>query len=269
MKKTLISTLIIIGILYLTLCIYFYNIQNSILFRPSPLEDGHNYSYTFEFEERWFDGTDNGVKIHAIYSKPADSTKGLVIYFHGNGGNNDTNSEKFELFMSEGYDVLMPDYRSFGLSEGNLANENDLVGDMKNVYSEMTKEYPEENIFIVGYSLGSGVAAQVAAANNPKGLMIWAPYYSMDDMKNNSYPFLPSVLLRYPLRTDLAIPEIDEPITIFFAGEDELLPLERSIKLVDLLKSTDNYYVLEGQRHGGIFYNKELIKRIPEILEGK
>ena len=269
MKKTTYSFLVTFLLVYVAVCVYFYNIQNSILFNPWPLDQGHIYNYTFDFEERWFDGTDEDVKIHAILSKTPDSSKGLVIYFHGNGGNDDTDPIKFELFMKEGYDVLYPDYRSFGLSTGKLENEEDLVGDMKNVYSEMTKEYSEEDIFILGYSMGSGVAAQVAAVNNPKGLMIWAPYYSMVDMKNNSYPFLPSFLVRYPLRTDLAIPKIDEPITIFFAKEDELLPVEHSIKLVDLLKTNDKFYILEGQGHNGIFHNQELKSRIPEILEGK
>tara|TARA_R110000868_G_scaffold304437_6_gene565017 strand:+ start:655 stop:1473 length:819 start_codon:yes stop_codon:yes gene_type:complete len=266
-KKSLFATGLTIVLLYLAVCVYFYSIQNSILFSPWPLDEGHEYSYEFDFEERWFDVTD-GARIHGILAKTPDSSKGLVIYYHGNGGNDDTDPEKFLLFMREGYDLLYPDYRGFGLSTGKLKNEEDLVGDMKIVYSEMTKEYQEENIFIIGYSMGSGIAAQVAAENNPKGIMIWAPYYSMVDMKNKDYPFLPSFLMRFPLRTDLAIPKIDEPITIFYAGEDEILPVERSIKLTEFLKDSDEFIVLDRQKHGGIFYNDELRRRIPEILEG-
>lgn len=265
MKNPIVVSGITMVLLYVGVCIYFYSIQNSILFRPWPLEQGHEYSYQFDFEERWFEVTDNA-RVHGIHAKTPDSSKGLVIYYHGNGGNDDTNPDKFWLFMNEGYDVLYPDYRGFGQSSGELKNEDDLVGDMKIVYTEMTKEYDEENIFIVGYSMGSGVAAQVAASNDPKGVMIWAPYYSMVDMKNKDYPFLPSFLVRYPLRTDLAIPKIDEPITIFYAGVDEVLPVDRSIKLTELLKESDEYLVLEGQAHGGIFYNDELRTKTREIL---
>ena len=267
-KKSLLSSLFVLVLLYVGVCIYFYNIQNAILFIPRPLPEGHSYKYDFNFEERTFETTD-GATIQAIHAKVQDSSKGLVIYFHGNAGNNDTSPAKFALFMNEGYDVLYPDYRGFGLSTGELKNEDDLVGDMKIVYSEMTKEYEESQIFIVGYSMGSGVAAQVAAANDPKGVMIWAPYYSMVDMKNASYPFLPSFLVRYPLRTDLALQEIDEPITIFYAENDQVLPVERSIKLNQFLDDNDQHFMLKGQQHNGIFFNDEVRRRVPGILERK
>ena len=266
MKKSLLATAITLVFLYIGVCVYFYNIQNAILFMPNPLPVDFQYTYTFEFEERWFDVTDDQ-RIHAIHAKVPDSLRqGLVIYFHGNAGNNNTNSAKFELFMKEGYDVLYPDYRGFGKSTGKLVNEEDLVGDMKMVYSEMKKEYNETDIIVVGYSMGSGVSALVTAVNDPKGLMMWTPYYSMVDMKNSSYPYLPSFLVRYPLRTDLAIPKIDEPISIFYAGEDEILPLERSIKLTSLLDENDQYFVLEGQGHNGLWRNSTLIEEVPKIL---
>ncbi len=263
-KKTIFSTVVTLVGLYLAVCIYFYSIQNAILFNPTKLEEGHIFDYDFNFEERWFE-IEEGVKIHAIHAK-ADSSKGLVIYFHGNGGSADTSPAKFHLFLNEGYDVLYPDYREFGLSTGELKNEQDLVGDMKVVYQEMTKEYEEENIIVLGYSLGSGVAALVATENDPRELVIWTPYYSMVDMKNAEYWFLPTFLVRYPLRTDLALPEIEEPITIFYAGKDVLLPVERGIKLNQFLDENDEYIILEGQGHNGVFHNAELQKKMKEIL---
>lgn len=267
-KKSLFNSGITLSVLYVLICVYFYNIQDDILFHPTPLPEGHTYSYDFDFEERWFEVEDEA-RIHAIHARTDDALKGLVIFFHGNAGNNQTSPKKYTIFLEEGYDVLYPDYRGFGLSTGVIKDEEDLVGDMKHIYVEMTKEYAEENIFLVGYSMGTGIAAQVAAANDPKGLMLWTPYYSMVDMKNNSYPFLPSFLMKFPLRTDKAIPKIDEPITIFYAGADEILPVERSIRLTELLKEEDRYFVLPEQRHGWIHNNPELYNRIPEILEGR
>ena len=147
-----------------------------------------------------------------------------------------------------------------------LKNEDDLVGDMKLLYSEIIKEYDESSIFLLGYSMGSGIAAQVAAENDPKGLMIWTPYYSMVDMKNASYPFLPSFLVRYPLRTDLALQKIEEPITIFYAAKDQVLPVDRAIKLNKFLDGNDQHFMLKGQGHNGVFFNEEVRKRVPEIL---
>ncbi len=264
MKKGILSTVVLIGVLYVGICLYFYFIQNAILFNQSVLEENHEFNYAFDFEERWFEIGDEA-RIHAILAK-ADSSKGLVIFFHGNGGNAQTSPSKFELFLNNGYDVLYPDYRSYGLTEGELWNEDDLVGDMKVVYREISKEYTEDDIVIVGYSLGSGVAAQVAVDNDPRELILWTPYFSMMDMKDSQYWFLPDFLVRYPLRTDLALQRIDEPITIFYAAEDELLPVERSIKLNEFLDGNDEFIMLAGQGHNRVFNNEQLKAKMAEIL---
>ncbi len=264
MKKTALSTFFTIIGLYVAVCIYFYSIQNAILFNPTVLDPGHEFNYEFDFEERWFEIGDEA-RIHAIHAK-TDSSKGLVIYYHGNGGSAQTSPAKFTLFLENGYDVLYPDYRGYGLTEGNMWNEDDLVGDMMVVYDEMAKEYGEDDIIVLGYSLGSGVAAQVAAANDPQEIVIWTPYYSMLDMKDAEYWFLPDFLVRYPLRSDLALQEIEEPITIFYAEEDEQLSVDRAIKLNQYLDENDEYIIMEGQGHNGVFHNTVLKNKMAEIM---
>lgn len=249
---------------YVGVCGYFYLIQNSIIFRPSQANINDTYSYDFPFKERWFE-PEEGVRIHAIQAF-ADSSRGLVIYHHGNRGNNRTNPAKFELFLNEGYDVLYPDYREYGNSTGELWNEEDLVGDMAFIFNKMEQEYNEEDIIVMGYSLGAGVAAQVAAVNDPKMLIMWTPFYSMIDMKDAQFAFLPDFLVRYPLQTNEALQRIEEPVYIFYAAEDEVLPVTRSYKLTEYLKEGDEAFILENQGHGWIYRNRELLREMKMIL---
>ncbi|MFN1834130.1 alpha/beta hydrolase [Balneola sp. MJW-20] len=254
----------ILVIAYSGICVYFYYIQDQIIFRPSALPQDYTYSYDFPYEERYF-FVNEEVKIHAIHAR-TENPKGLVLYFHGNRGSNNTNPDKFELFLTRGYDVLYPDYRSFGKSSGELTNGEDLVADMKVVYREMMKEYEQDQIIVLGYSLGSGFAAQVAASFDPKSIVIWTPYLSMIDMKDAVYPFLPDFLVRFPLRTDEALQQIEEPVYIFYAEEDEVLPVKRSIRLNDYLKESDKYFILKRQGHGRIYRNNDLLNEMSVIL---
>ncbi|MDR9417507.1 alpha/beta hydrolase [Gracilimonas sp.] len=266
-KSFLKSSLIVLVGSYILICSYFYLIQESIIFHPRELPESAEYGYNFDFNERWFEPESN-VKIHAIHAfTDPDSAKGLVMYLHGNQGANRTNADTYTLFLDNGYDMIYPDYRSYGKSRGDLDNEDDLVGDIKYVFKEMAAIYGEKNIVLVGYSLGSGVAAQVAEDFNPKKLILWAPFYSLVDVKDSQFPFLPDALVKFPLRTDLAIQQIEEPIHIFYAGEDEVLPLEHSFKLTDYLKGGDSYKVIQGQGHGGIYRHPELQEGLQRLLD--
>ncbi|MEX0719160.1 MAG: alpha/beta fold hydrolase [Balneolaceae bacterium] len=264
-KKLLVTGFTTLLVCYVLICTFFYFTQVSIIFGPSSLPQDTTYNYPFNFEERIFE-VESDTRIHAIHAK-ADSTTGLVIYFHGNRGNNYTNPERYKLFLKHGYDVLYADYRGYGKSTGNLWNEEDLVGDAHYVYSEMKREYEENSIVLVGYSLGSGIAASVASENDPKALVLWTPYYSMLDLKASSYPFIPDFLVRFPFRTDLALQQIEEPVYIFYAENDRVLPVDRALGLNDYLKEEDKFYVLEGQGHGGIYRNREVVEMTAEILK--
>ncbi|MEX0609937.1 MAG: alpha/beta fold hydrolase [Balneolaceae bacterium] len=264
-QKLLVTGLTTLLVCYVLICTFFYFIQVSIIFGPSPLSQDFRYSYEFDFEERYFE-TEPGVKVHAIHAK-ADSSAGLVVYLHGNRGNNRANSDLYRLFLENDYDVLFPDYRGYGKSTGPLWNEDDLIGDVQYIYSKMKSEYEESSIIIVGYSLGSGIAASVASENDPKALVLWTPYYSMLDLKASSYSFLPDFLVRFPLRTDLALQQIEEPVYIFYAENDRVLPVDRALGLTDYLKDEDEYYILEGQGHGGVYRNREVVEKTGEILK--
>lgn len=253
------------AISYVIICIFFYFEQDSIILKPIKLEKDFPVTYDFNFEERYFQ-VEEGINIHAVHAR-ADSSKGLIFFCHGNLGNVQTNPGKFDVFLDLGYDVLYPDYRGFGKSDGYVRNEADLVEDIYKVYEQIKTEYSEENIIVLGYSLGSGIAAQIAARSNPRNLMLWTPYYSMVDMKQATYPYLPTFLMKYPLRTDLVIQEIEEPITIIYAEEDQVLPINLSMKLNNLLKPSDEYLILEGQRHGGIYFHPEFVSKLPQMLE--
>src|SRR5690554_5626261 len=103
-RSTIIKITLTLGVFYVLICAFFYGIQTKILFKPQVLEQGHIYTYTFEFDERFFEMED-GVKIHAIHAKTPDSSKGLVLFLHGNASNNNTNPLEFTTFLKEGYDV--------------------------------------------------------------------------------------------------------------------------------------------------------------------
>jgi fermentation-respiration switch protein FrsA (DUF1100 family) len=74
----------------------------------------------------------------------------------------------------------------------------------------------------------------------------------MVDLSSRLYPFLPSIILRYPLRTDLYLPQVKCPITIFHGIEDEIIYSGSSQKLKHLLKKGDEVYFIERGHHNDL-----------------
>jgi len=75
---------------------------------------------------------------------------------------------------------LLLDYRGYGKSEGTINGQEQIFRDVQTVYDSLKHSYQENKIIVLGYSIGSGPAAKLASTNNPKLLILQAPYYSFN-----------------------------------------------------------------------------------------
>ena len=84
-----------------------------------------------------------------------------------------------------------------------------MLADMQYVYDHLKSKYAEDYILVYGRSLGSGFATKVAADNNPRYLILDAPYFSFLKVANRYTPFIPHKLtLRFKLQTDQWIKKV-------------------------------------------------------------
>ena len=120
---------------------------------------------------------------------------------------------------------------------------------------------------MLGYSIGTGIAAEVAATNDPRLLILQAPYYSMVDMMKHTYPGVPTFILKYKLETNKFIKDCTMPIVIFHGNADEVIYYGSSLKLKPLLKRGDTLITLNGQGHNGITDNEDYLAAIKRILK--
>lgn len=250
--------------LYVIGCSYMYFFQESFLFHPDTLKSNHRYSFEVPFEEIPIK-TKDGLTLSSVLFK-ADSSKGLVFYLHGNAGNIQTMGDMAKDYTDLHYDLFILDYRSFGKSEGEIENEVQLFDDVQRAYDKMRKRYDESNIIVMGYSMGSGIAAELCSHNSPKELMLLAPYYSMVDMMQAQYPIVPTFLLNYRLETNENIQKCRMPITFFHGTEDDLIPYNSSVRLKKLAKKSDRLITLKGQVHKGVLKNPVFLEEMTKLL---
>jgi hypothetical protein len=261
--KWLKRTLLAVAVIYVLLCGYLYFTQESILFVPSSLASDYAFKFPGTYRELYIK-TNDSTRLNALLFK-ADSSRGLVFYVHGNAGALDTWGNIADVYIPMKQDFFVMDYRGYGKSEGKIKSEEQFYSDLQTAYDSVKKFYDEKNITIIGYSIGTGPAAMLAAANNPARLILKAPYYSMTDMMRHRYPFVPTFLLRYKFPTCEFLEKVKVPVTIFHGTDDGVIYYGSSLKLKEHFKPGDTLIPLPGIGHGGLNRDpiyQENLKRI-------
>jgi uncharacterized protein len=265
MKRILIAILTISLSIYFLLCTLLYFNQEKVIFHPDVLPKDYAFSFAQPFEEINIKARDN-TNLNGLLFK-AQNSKGLVFYLHGNSGAVNTFGEFAKIYTDLNYDVFFLDYRGFGKSEGNISSQKDLLDDVQIVYNNFKSKYSEDKIIIAGYSIGTGPAAFLAANNNPRKLILHAPYYSLTYISQIRFPIFPTFLLKYPLPTNEYVSYVKAPIVIFHGTADTTIPYNSSLRLQKLFKQEDKLITLEGQDHAGIMSNPKYLDELKKELE--
>jgi pimeloyl-ACP methyl ester carboxylesterase len=265
MKKTIVNILITLLIIYIVVCGLLFFLQEKLIFFPEKLDKQYNFGFTQSYEELNFKTRDNTL-LNGILFK-SDSTKGLIFYLHGNAGALNSWGEVASSYTDLRYDLFMLDYRGFGKSEGFIKNQRQFYEDVQLVYDSLKTRYKESEIIILGYSIGTGPAANLASLNKPKLLILQAPYYSLVDMMKRNYPVIPTFLLKYKFETSKYIQSCKMPVIIFHGERDEIIDYNASIRLKTLLKPADTLISLTGQGHNGMSENPEYLHELKKILK--
>jgi len=264
MKRIFFKILKVIIGLYFVACGLLYFFQENLIFFPQELPNNYKFNFEGEFTELNIK-TDDGKFLNGLLFK-AKKAKGLIFYLHGNSGSVFSWGNVANTYTDLGYDIFILDYRGFGKSEGAINKEEQLFADNQRAYDVLKKEYEEKNIIILGYSIGTGLATQLASVNSPKKLILQAPYYNLTDMMQNTYPFVPSILLKYKFKTNSYIRNCNMPITIFHGNADSVIYYGSSIKLKNENVKIE-LITLKNQGHNGITNNVDYQKQIQRVLD--
>jgi uncharacterized protein len=264
MQKGLLQFLKILIASYIVLCVFLYFFQEKLIFFPQKIDKNHKFEFGQKFEELNIKAAD-GKLIHGLLFK-SDSSKGLIFYLHGNAGNLNNWGEVAKTYVGLNYDVFILDYRSYGKSEGKINGQNQLFEDNQIAYNELKKRYNEAKIIVLGYSIGTGLAAKLASTNSPKLLILQAPYYNLTDMMKQRFAFIPSFILKYKFETNEYLKNCKMPVVIFHGNMDEVIYYGSSLKLQNEFKKEDTLITLKGQGHNGITNNEEYKIELKKIL---
>ena len=168
--------------------------------------------------------TADGLRLRAFYLQ-AQPGKRTVVYFHGNGGSLLGATLETEALADAGLGLLLVAYRGYGGNPG-APSESGLYADGRAAMAFLAdREIPARETVLVGNSMGSGVATQIATEFAPAGLVLSAGYTSLPDVAASKMPWLPvRHLMRDHYDNASKLRDLDIPVLVLHGRADTLIP---------------------------------------------
>jgi fermentation-respiration switch protein FrsA (DUF1100 family) len=177
--------------------------------------------------------TSDGEEVIA-WHVPAKPGHAVVIYFHGNGDTLPWLVSRFRAIISDGTGLVALSYRGYAGSSGQ-PSEQGLLSDAAAAYAFAAARCSPERMVVWGFSLGSGVAVALAAAQPVGKLILEAPYTSIVDVAGAALPFVPvRWLVRDQFRSDMRIVRVTAPLLIMHGAHDATIPIRFGERLFAL-----------------------------------
>ncbi len=208
--------------------------QERLLFMPTVLPADHRFDFGADVQERWIDVP--GARLNALHMR-LPAPRGVVFFLHGNAGNLQSWFVNADFYRRANMDLFMLDYRGYGKSTGRVESEAQLRADVRAAWDMVAPLYAGGKRVIYGRSLGSGLAAALSADVSNELTVLVSPYESMLALAADHYPGVPPWVLRYPLRTDLALPRAKSPVLLVHGERDTLIRPAHSQRLLALAPS--------------------------------
>ncbi|MET1259321.1 alpha/beta fold hydrolase [Flagellimonas sp. DF-77] len=259
---------ILIAAVYVLLSLLLYFLQDYFLFKPEKLTADFQFHYDNQETEEYNIETRDGAVINGLRFKAKDP-KGVVFYLKGNS-KSIKGWGKFAVdFTRHGYDVIMVDYRGFGKSTGRRTQKA-VKRDMQLIYNKIKDKVAEKYIILYGRSLGSGFATKLASMNDPRMLILDAPYYSLSKVAKKYIPFMPlSLLIKFPMPTYKWMKYVKCPIHIIHGTDDKLIPYKTSVKLSRIQPKTTTLHTVIGGGHKNLNTFESYHQMLSDIVHSK
>ncbi|HEY8939276.1 MAG TPA: alpha/beta fold hydrolase, partial [Cellvibrio sp.] len=157
--------------------------------------------------------------------------------------------------------IYAMNYRGFGGSDGTPSEEG-LVKDAFFLFDHIRKNH--RDIIVIGRSLGSGIAVQLASKRQVHRLILVTPYDSIQNIAAGRFPAFPvRWLLKDKFESWRYAAKISAPTTVIAAEFDEVIPLKNTRNLLDSFpQGIATLIVVHNTGHNSISGNREYINAL-------
>ena len=163
--------------------------------------------------------TSDGLRLRGI-AAPGRSDRPLLLVLHGNGSSATTALQWLgPIITSDGFGIVAAEYRGYSGHPGK-PSEAALVRDASAFLALARQEAAGQPVWVVGHSLGGGVALALARSEKLDSLITIGAFTRLRDMA----PAIARRLMPNEYRNVEAVAALDEPLYVVHGLRDTVVP---------------------------------------------
>lgn len=227
MRRILISLALVLGILFVALMSLRGAISRPLIF-PAP---------KIRLESQLPGGSLETARTDRVaYGYYAPGGKRLIVFFHGNGEVMGSLQDIAAIMQKEGFSVLMAEYPGYGYAAEYSVSEENIYTDCTALVQSVQLKYshlPKDTI-LWGFSLGTGVAVELAARKQGERVILMAPFTSAGDAAEHHFFAAARWLIIDNFDNKAKAAAILYPTLIVHGERDRVLPFKMGQELAGL-----------------------------------
>jgi pimeloyl-ACP methyl ester carboxylesterase len=207
----------------------------------------------------------NSLQGTSIPAEQRDASRTLILGFGGNAWNGQDVAEYLhELFPD--HDVVTFHYRGYKPSTGSPSAQA-LIADAPLVYDAALDRSKPAKVIAVGFSIGTGIAAQLSASRKLDGLILVTPFDSWKGVAQSIYPWLPiGPFFAHEIDAAGPLKNSRVPVAIIAAERDEIVPAERTAALREVVPELVFDRTIKRAGHNDIYARSEFQEAMRDAL---
>lgn len=250
---------------YGTLCVGLYLTQTRSIFKPVATLTQTPGALGVDYEEVWIDAAGKKASPHQgmhgwwlpRLAGPLAELSLTLLYLHGNSENIGANLTHAHRYQRMGFDVLLVDYRGYGLSAGPFPNERRVYEDAIAAYRYLleTQQILPQQLWLFGHSLGGAIAIELASQQSAAGLIVQSSFSSMLDVIDltGQYDWAPvNWILTQRFDSMAKVPSLTMPVLYIHGVDDDTTAASMTQMLHGASPAPKQLWLVPGAGHNNV-----------------
>lgn len=222
-------------------------LETSLIYQPTDWPEEFVIPVEAPIEEVFFHAAD-GTRIHGLFAEHPNARE-VALVCHGNAGNVASRMESLSiLYQAHQLSVMIFDYRGYGKSDGK-PDERGILQDARAARKWLAQRtgVAENEIIVMGRSLGGAVAVDLAAKDGAKALVLASTFPSLPQVAQHHFKLLPAnLVMTQRLDSVSKIQRYQGPLLQSHGKDDRLIPIDLARQLHDAASGPKRFIVVDG-----------------------